>query len=71
MMLTTDLCLAFNSNDNFDKCRIRYATGFSPSTKWIECNNNFIDRYGDLDPLVEPGCCLWMSFWKLKGHGDT
>lgn len=69
-MLTTDLCLAFNSNEKYDKCRLRYARDHSPNTKRLECNNNLIDAYGDLDPLQEPGCCTWMSFWKLRGYGN-
>ena len=69
-MLTSDLCLAFNSNDKYDRCKRFYGRDWSPHTKWFECTANYVDFYPDLDPHLEPGCCTWLNYWWLKAQGQ-
>jgi len=62
-MLTTDLCLVYNSNRKYDRCFRKYPrteNGAQKETKSLECRANLLDEYGDLDPAVHPVCCAWI-----------
>ena len=63
-MLTSDLCLVYNSNKLYDRCRVKYPRTEDKAeadVKNLECKANMIDEYTDLDPSVHPECCAWAS----------
>ena len=73
-MLTSDLCLVYNSNKLYDRCRVKYPRTDNRSetaVKKLECNVNMIDEYTDLDPNVHPVCCAWASVWSQRRIGQS
>jgi len=63
-MLTSDLCLVYNSNKMYDRCEVKYSRGDNKkeiNVKKLECKANLLDDYPDLDPSVHPVCCAWVS----------
>ena len=73
MMLTSDLCLIYNSNFKYDRCFRKYPLTDKKAysdIKMSECLANTLDEYGDLDPLVHPVCCAWTSVSTQKNMGQ-
>ena len=72
-MLTTDLCLVYNSNKVFDKCFRTYGRKDNYDQfvmRYMECQANVIDSYGDLDPAVQPPCCAWIHPQNSRRDGQ-
>jgi len=72
-MLTTDLCLVYNSNKVYDKCsrlyvKVDHKVQFL--MRVMECMANDLDTYGDLDPTVEPACCAWIHAQNTRVDGQ-
>ena len=69
-MLTSDLCLAFRSNKEYVDCTKSYLKDkATKEPKRLECTANDMNRATDLDPNVEPECCISTNFWHLRAMG--
>ena len=73
-MLTTDMCLVYNSNKVYDKCSRLYVKVDDKVQflmRLMECMANDFDTYGDLDPAVEPPCCAWIISEHARIDGES